>query len=158
VVPYSYESYRRLLLKLLSRLGLSAIGWSPHSPRSGFASESISAGESFIDVREAGRWLADSSLRTYIDLARSSQIASDLALSGLQPALDYCSLHIADFFPAAQPFLTEHYGSQGVGQGHRRSFVPTVTDVGGHSDPPVGHAPADFRGIARQRGRGRGPK
>ena len=38
IVGYSYEQYRRLLSRTEKRLGLE-VGWTPHSPRSGFASE-----------------------------------------------------------------------------------------------------------------------
>eukprot|EP00972_Heterocapsa_arctica_P009812 1444059-Heterocapsa_arctica.AAC.1 len=62
LIGYSYENYRRLLHKVEEKLGIS-VGWTPHSPRAGFASESSAEGCPFVEVRERGRWLADSSLR-----------------------------------------------------------------------------------------------
>ena len=101
IIGYTYENYRRLLLRLQLKLGLSAIGFSPRSPRSGFATEAIADGEDFVRVREAGRWLAaDTSLRTHVDLARVASIATELELAGLATAIDYTELHIRAFFVA----------------------------------------------------------
>ena len=75
IFPFSYTTYRRLLINVEQKLSVS-IGWTPHSPRAGFASVSIQDGASFWETREAGRWLADSSLRVYIDLVAVGQISS----------------------------------------------------------------------------------
>eukprot|EP00959_Pyramimonas_sp_CCMP1952_P081951 1712044-Pyramimonas_sp.AAC.1 len=67
VFPYSLATYRRILKQIEGLLGLQ-VGWGPHSPRAGWASDSRAEGMSFLEVREAGRWVADSSLRTYLDI------------------------------------------------------------------------------------------
>ena len=60
--PYTLQSYRTLLHRAEQALGLE-VGWGPHSPCAGFATDSRAEGWSFIEIREAGRWVADSSLR-----------------------------------------------------------------------------------------------
>ena len=94
---YSYSTYRKLLTKVESELGLE-MGWTPHSPRAGFASESIQDGCRFGETKEAGRWVADSSLRTYIDLVACEQIVSDLRIAGLLPVMKHASAHLTSFF------------------------------------------------------------
>ena len=81
LIGYTYEQYRRLLNKYEHKLGLE-ICWTSHFPRSGFASELIAAGVSFTEVRERGRWVADSSLRTYTDVVSAAGISFSLRLSG----------------------------------------------------------------------------
>ncbi len=160
IVPYTYESYRRLLLRTTTRLGLNHIDWSPRSPRSGFASEAIASGADFVAVREAGRWLADSSLRTYIDLSRVASIATELQLSGLREALDWTELHIASFFSTARAHLWEYASSRVQVEQDRRAFLPAVADA---EPEAVSEAeePSGLSGLAAQptqhrRGRGRG--
>ena len=67
LVGVSYTTYRKLLKKVESLIGISA-GYTPHSPRAGFASESYRDGMEFTAIKEQGRWLVDSSLRCYIDV------------------------------------------------------------------------------------------
>eukprot|EP00959_Pyramimonas_sp_CCMP1952_P295399 6178501-Pyramimonas_sp.AAC.1 len=43
-------------------------GWSPHSPRSGWATDSRAEGASFAEIREGGRWVSDFSLRIHLDV------------------------------------------------------------------------------------------
>jgi len=84
--PYALPTYRAWIKRAEAALGLS-VGWAPHSPRAGFASDSRAEGWSFQEVREAGRWQSDSSLRTYLDIVAASQIAVSLRAAGLAPAL-----------------------------------------------------------------------
>ncbi len=160
IVPYTNESYRRILMRTTTRLGLNHIGWTPHSPRSGFASELIASGADFVAVREAGRWLADSSLRTYIDLARVAFIATELQLSGLREALDWTDVRIVSFFAAARPQLWQYASSRVEAEQVRRPLLTAVTDA----DPECvseAEEPSGFSGHAatpprHRRGRGRG--
>jgi hypothetical protein len=165
VVGVTYEQYRRLLLKVCKKLGLQGVGWTPHSPRSGFASGAIAEGQDFISVREAGRWVADSSLRTYIDLARTAQISTDLQISGLQPAVSHCIRHIDEFFPSAKPYLHEfHDAASRLRPGIGREVLPTISDLRDGFSPTVraaeesgsiGHATVKGKGHSRGKGRGR---
>ena len=74
------------------------VGWTPHSPRAGFASESRALGFSFLEVREIGRWVADKSLRTYIDVVSAGSIAVNLQSQGLRPALAFAEEHWLEYF------------------------------------------------------------
>ena len=120
-----------LLLNKYERKLWLEIGWTPHSPRSGFASELIAAGVSFTEVRERGRWVADSSLRTYIDVVSAAGISVSLRLSGLAEAIAFAQARFLDFFPAAKLFCKEarKHGRQGFSQGTGRSDVSAL----GHS-------------------------
>ncbi len=171
IIGYTYENYRRLLLRLQLKLGLSAIGFSPHSPRSGFATEAIADGEDFVRVREAGRWLADTSLRTYVDLARVASIATELELAGLATAIDYTELHIRAFFVAARPYLWELDAAKRVAaQPAGREVLPAVAELSegglfldgsvdaGHTEQEAfSHASTD-KPQGRGRGGGRGER
>lgn len=75
VRPDAYLSDVRTLnqfskwLRLATRaLGLEHLGWTPHSPRAGRASDMVMLGPPFLQIREAGRWCSDSSLRRYLDV------------------------------------------------------------------------------------------
>ena len=148
-----------LFRSIQAKLGLQQLGFSPHSPRAGFATEAIADGADFVSVREAGRWLADSSLRTYVDLVRVAAIATEFELAGIAAAVDYTEAHIADFFPAARPHLFEFYdASKGLAaQPSRREVLPTATAVAAPGgDEASVDASATGRGIGAARGRGRG--
>ena len=82
--PHSRKELADELRSLEGKLSLT-VGWTPHSPRAGFASDLRAAGWSFSEVREAGRWQADSSLRTYLDIVQASQIAVTVQAQGLGP-------------------------------------------------------------------------
>ena len=127
LTPYTYEQYRRLLQKTERKLGLE-LGWTPHSPRSGFASELTAAGVPFVELRERGRWVADTSLRTYVDLVSSANIAVSLRLSGLASAIAYVQVHFLHFFPGARCFCTESLrnGCEGFAEGTGRPVLSAV--------------------------------
>ncbi len=159
IIPFTYENHRRLLGKFQVKYGLQHLGLTPQSPRSGCATEAIEEGEDFVRVREAGRWLADSSLRTYIDVARVASIRADLQLAGLQPALDWTEANIASFFAAAAPFLWEHNaGGRPEERRGRSVLLPSVDEVteneSEQEEKEVRH-PSPTRGRGRGGGRGR---
>ena len=54
LVGLSYEQYRRLVHSAEAAMGVT-VGWSPRSPRAGFATDRLVEGWSFTDIREAGR-------------------------------------------------------------------------------------------------------
>ena len=98
LVPYSMETYRRAIRRCEAQLGIVA-GWTPHSPRAGFASEQYALGTPFTEIKETGRWLCDISLRTYVDVISASDIALRLQSAQLGPAIGYCRRHIEHYFP-----------------------------------------------------------
>ena len=182
IVPYSYEQYRRILKRVVES-GLKVnIAWTPHSPRAGFASDATAAGKSFTEIREAGRWIADSSLRTYVDIVTAASISTSLRLEGLRPAILYARANLYEFFPLARPFLrdgAEAPADQDLARGDGASVAGRVgpetgwlpssqdadqasegsdpADQGGHSSSRTrfGRHSASLGGSRRGRGRGR---
>ena len=98
LIPYSLRLYSRWLKFCEDILGLQ-VGWTPHSPRAGFASEGRLNKKSFTDLREEGRWTSDSSLRIYIDTVEATAISTRLLTSGLVPAQEYAIEHWLDYVP-----------------------------------------------------------
>ena len=90
--PFPLETYNRLIKSAEAKLGV-CVGWTPHSARAGYASEAKAAGVPFTEIRETGRWVADSSLRIYIDVVSAAAIVTRLKTAGLEPALEWASAH-----------------------------------------------------------------
>lgn len=84
--PYTLAAYRMEIQAIEAILGTN-LGWGPHSPRAGFATDAKMDGEDFIAIREAGRWLSDESLRTYLDVLSSTMVIKSLRLRGLSNKL-----------------------------------------------------------------------
>ena len=92
--PYSQAAYGAWL-RLVEGLWGVAVGYTPHSPRGGFASERRARGDSFTQIQEDGRWLSATSLRIYIDIAGSAAIAAQLRAGGLQEAQAFCAANLS---------------------------------------------------------------
>jgi hypothetical protein len=90
--PYSISTYRRLISNLDAQLNINA-GWTPHSPRAGFATEATSNRISFVEIKEVMRHASDQSLRTYIDVVGAKAVSVSLLSAGLSPALAYARVH-----------------------------------------------------------------
>ena len=101
MIAVSYESYRRLLKSIENKLGID-LGYTPHSPRAGFATDRFTEGRSFVDIREAGRWIADASLRTYLDVIASANISANFRTSGLSTAMAYSVSHLLEYLPGSE--------------------------------------------------------
>ena len=114
--PYTIEQYRKEIHDIQDLLNID-FGFSAHSPRAGFASEGRARGLSFTELREQGRWVADSSLRVYIDTVAASHISIALRAKGLVPALEFASRHILEYFPISS--LASVYDTR-----FRRKTVP----------------------------------
>ena len=125
IVPFSYAQYRKLLTRAQQAIQVD-FGWTPHSPRAGFASEAIQDGIPFQEVKEAGRWLVDSSLRTYIDLVQTAQLAVDIQARGLLPAVDFASRAFFRFFPGLEADCLELRRDGGEVAGTGRELLPEV--------------------------------
>ena len=130
----SYDGYRKLFRSSQAQAALEA-GYTPHSPRAGFATESIAEGQDFVSVREAGRWLSDSSLRIYLDLVGAASLAQQHKLQGREHELIYAASHFLEYLPGASAFQrSEDYGSFSDpfvrhprdAEGHRRQLVQRV--------------------------------
>jgi len=85
--PFTITSYRNEI-RAVERLLKVSVGWGPHSPRAGYATESRRLGIPFEEIREGGRWLSDSSLRTYLDIVSAASVVRALRLNGLAVQLE----------------------------------------------------------------------
>lgn len=97
--PFSISTYRRLLLKVEVSLG-GGLGFTPHSPRAGFASDSIAAGKPWSDIKESGRWISDTSFRIYLDLVGAAALALLAEKRGLLNEQAATAASIKSYFPA----------------------------------------------------------
>ena len=84
--PHTLADYRGRLRETEEVLGTS-MHYTPHSPRAGFATEARLNGLPFEEIREAGRWQSDSSLRIYLDLVGSTATLRSLRARGFGPQL-----------------------------------------------------------------------
>lgn len=166
LVPYSYENYRRILAKAEAAAGLS-VGWTPHSPRAGYASDGVAQGKSFVDLREGGRWVCDASLRTYIDVVAAASIATSLKLKSLEPAVVYAVAHILDYLPGSQNFQRSsdfqdgHAPRQRHGEGARRFLLlpgPCVAAEEEEQEGPIHEGRDGSPRIAGRQGHSRPPQ
>lgn len=98
--PHTLEDYNLRLKDAQACLGVD-LGITPHSPRAGFASESIALGRSFTETREGGRWLSDSNLRVYVDVVAAADISVQLQTIGLAPAQAWAIKYFAHYFKAS---------------------------------------------------------
>jgi hypothetical protein len=83
---FSYSEYSGLLNTSLGKLGLEGLGFTPHSPRSGKATQMILDEVPFKEVQEDGRWASETSLRIYLD--RAQALAGDTVARSI-PLLPY---------------------------------------------------------------------
>jgi hypothetical protein len=92
IFPFSIETYWRLIKSIDAQLGVHA-GWSPHSPRAGYATEATSNRVSFSEIKETMRRSTDSALRSYIDVVGAKAVALNLQTAGLSDALAFARVH-----------------------------------------------------------------
>ena len=178
LIPYTYENYRRILNVVSKDLKLEHLGFTPHSPRSGFATDLVASGTGFAKTRELGRWVSETSLRTYLDLSAVSSIAVALKTQHLNDAVAYCCKNVLTFFVGSELLLasdpsspscvgatdagkrlTEGPGRPVLHSGAVRSAVDDACSLGvddiaegaSHRDPSRSEEPPLSR-----RGRGRG--
>ena len=71
--PHTIDQYRREIQKVEKQCSLS-LGWTPHSPRSGFASDGIVQGKPFQELKQTGHGMAESSFRICINIIASITI------------------------------------------------------------------------------------
>ena len=78
--PMTLAQYQSAIKRAAERLQLPS--YTSHSARAGFATDSILWGDDFVTVREAGRWLHDTSLRIYLDQVSVTSQLSHFAMQG----------------------------------------------------------------------------
>ena len=90
----SLTAYSEWIARAAFFFGLAFVGWTPHSPRAGRASDLTLANHPFWAIRELGRWQCDRTLRRYLDIVAVA--GGELALK-LQSYLPLVRSIEADF-------------------------------------------------------------
>ena len=70
----NYDRYRTILDRALKDLGLADLGFTPHSPRAGWATSLRMAGMPFKEIKERGRWQNALTLRIYLGAVAASTV------------------------------------------------------------------------------------
>lgn len=78
---------------------LNLSGYSPHSARTGFASDVVVANRDFVSIREEGRWLSDMSLRIYLDVVSTAQQSAANDVKKWESVIRFSSKHFLDILP-----------------------------------------------------------
>ena len=68
----NYTVYKKLLDQTLAHMGFADLGFTPHSPRAGWATHLRLTGMPFTEIQERGRWASASTLRAYLDAVAAS--------------------------------------------------------------------------------------
>ena len=110
--PYNLQQYGRVLKKISKMLQIEHLGLTPHSPRAGFASQASLEGKTFLEIREKGRWLSDSSLRVYLDVVGALSISVDAQLINLKPQIEQAQNRLLEYFSPSHLCATD--GAQGI--------------------------------------------
>ena len=69
-----YIGYSKILSKTLAKMRLADMGFTPHSPRAGWATTLRLQGMAFSEIQERGRWAQAATLRTYLDAVAASTV------------------------------------------------------------------------------------
>ena len=102
------QAYTNNIRRATQRLQIKPL-WSGHSARAGWASHRFSIGQPFTELREDGRWSSDSSLRIYLDVIASQQLAHTDLTPFHQSHASYLDANLASgwltqgYFPAVLP-------------------------------------------------------
>ena len=117
--PYSLARYRTLLKQAEQALGVD-VGWGPHSPRAGWATDARAEGISFTEIREGCRWVNDSSLRVYLDVLGANNVLQQLQQRGLAEQLRWANTNWPIYFDFRPAGGLHHDGAQGLQEDQRR--------------------------------------
>ena len=94
---FSYSTYNSSFAEAERHFGLE-LGLTAHSGRAGFATGEIMRGADPKVVQSAGRWLSETSFKTYIDTAGSLHVRTQISFNNLLKAANWCKQHIEDYF------------------------------------------------------------
>lgn len=108
IFPFTSDSFRRLIHRVTSALGLEDIAYVPHSFRHGGATYLFQRGTRIEDIMFRGRWLSMESARRYIQTARALLIRLDIPDelnqrgASLAPCIQKVIQHLRDVVPSAR--------------------------------------------------------
>jgi hypothetical protein len=159
--PYCYHAYNRAFKDVEQALGLK-VGFSPHSPRAGFASERLARGEPAAEIQRKGRWLMQSSFAVYADVITASQVSTALHFEGLHAAMVYCNAHILDYFSITALGAEVHgraRASSATEAPHQHEAIQHSWPRRlGNSQPWASQRPAEVEAAVKGRGKGAVPR
>jgi len=152
IFPYAMSTYYGWLKRTEEALALD-LDISPHSPRAGFASDLIAEGVPPNTVKEAGRWISDTSFRIYIDVVGALFAAQAVRLAGYGPAISWVLRHPEDYFTpeSLDVYAVQHGASGGAASGTADCDANQEVDLGW--TPDVWCASAGGGGVSCGRGR-----
>ena len=70
----NYNRFRGILDRALKDLDLADLGYTPNSPRAGWATTLCLGGMPFTEIQERGRWQKAATLRIYLDAVATSTV------------------------------------------------------------------------------------
>ena len=99
VFGFSYWQFHAAICKYDSKFGLN-LGLSAHSGRACFATEAVIIhNKPTPQVMREGRWLSETSFRTYLDGIGANAAQAKFASRGLREAGDFCRAYIFKYLP-----------------------------------------------------------
>ena len=121
--PYTYSTYRRLIRECEEATGIE-LKLTPHSPRAGYATDGVLAGEDIVNLRASGRWNSEANFRIYVDVVAALATQDQVKLQGLAEAVLYCLQHTDLFFSEERLLTQRRHASRRVDQRRGRSVAP----------------------------------
>ena len=152
--PFSYTRYRIALAGLSESLNCG-VKYTPHGARAGFASEAIATGVPPQTVKDMGRWVSDTSFKTYIDIIQAAHVTTLVKIAGWHEPMMYASLHFQHYFVSCCFLQPDLHASSGV---FEESHERQVRAPGIHQASVRGRSPLQHSRSERQEGKGRGSK
>ena len=95
--PFSLPTYAAWLKRAQSYLRTD-LALTPHSPRAGFATDSLVEGKVPSEIREAGRWQSESSFRIYLDVVGALGVGQQLKLAGFEQVIPWLKNNLSLYF------------------------------------------------------------
>ena len=173
--PFGYNTYNNAFKNCEQHYRLE-LGFTAHSPLTGFATSHVISGTPMKEIQAAGRWLCESSFQTYVDVVAAAHIRAQVQSSQLQDTYLWVKQRIGQYFGLKDFDVTFQSGVGGqtrfsVQTGARhdsRSTIPLVnpsettmahSTLGrdmGHQTSSKGKGRARPQNLAFSKGKGRG--
>ena len=150
VFGFSYWQFHGAIQKYDTAFGLH-IGLSGHSGRACFATEAVIIhNKPTPQVMREGRWLSETSFRTYLDAIGANAAQAKFASRGLREAADFCRARIFDYLTPCS--LAKHYGQLAEEEANRFGRPVKVEAEGSLARPPRRSAATSLLDTSRGKG------
>ena len=93
-----YQRFKNIFDRTLKDMGLVDLGYTPHSPRAGWATQLRLSGVPFQEIQERGRWQNAATLRVYLDAVAASTVLLERTQT-LFAFASYVDENFAERFP-----------------------------------------------------------